>query len=143
VIQEVKPFLSPKNVRKGGRSCSEIRQRLAECNFGGLVLDQAQSRRSLDIVRGWRAVEEYYRENTLRRCWLALNLADLEEPLNQFQHTGIDSDELTNAQARTHAACATSIALIAAARMKSRSAPSSVANPAPVSLLNGGSITLV
>jgi hypothetical protein len=37
-IQELKPFLSSENIRKGDRWRVEISQQLADCNFGILCL---------------------------------------------------------------------------------------------------------
>jgi hypothetical protein len=37
-IQELKPFLSSEDIRKGGRWNNEIGLRLAECNFGILCM---------------------------------------------------------------------------------------------------------
>jgi hypothetical protein len=93
VVQEVQPFLSSENIGKGGRWRSEIGQRLADCNFGILCLtkDNLESRW---ILFEAGALSKNITEGRVTALLGGINPTDVEEPLSQFQHTGIEADEI-------------------------------------------------
>jgi hypothetical protein len=91
-IQELKPFLSSEDIRKGGRWNSEIGERLSDCNFGILCM----TKENLDAR--WILFEagalSKLPSSRVTALLTGIQSTDIREPLSQFQHTGLSQEEV-------------------------------------------------
>lgn len=91
-IQELKPFLSSEDIRKGGRWNNEIGVRLAECNFGILCM----TKENLDarwILFEAGALSKLPSSN-VTAILAGIQPTDVREPLSQFQNTSVSHPEI-------------------------------------------------
>jgi hypothetical protein len=91
-IQELKPFLSSEDIRKGGRWNNEIGTKLAECNFGILCTtkDNLEARWMLFEAGALSKLPA----SSVTALLAGIQSTDVKEPLSQFQHTGISRAEI-------------------------------------------------
>jgi TIR domain len=91
-IQQLKPFLSSEDIRKGGRWRDEIGQQLASCNFGILCFtkDNLNSRWMLFEAGALSKLPK----SGVTALLAGIQPTDLLEPLNQFQNTRISRTDI-------------------------------------------------
>lgn len=91
-IQELKPFMSSRDIRKGDRWRHEIGSQLAETHFGVLCLTPT------NLAAPWILFEAgAISKNELSRVTAALyktSASALTGPLSQFQHTSLEKGDL-------------------------------------------------
>lgn len=91
-IQELKPFLSSEDIRKGGRWSNEIGIQLADCNFGILCMtkDNLDARWILFEAGALSKLPNSH----VTALLAGIQSTDITPPLSQFQHTGISRAEI-------------------------------------------------
>jgi hypothetical protein len=93
VIQEIKPFLSSEDIRKGQRWNAEIGRRLKDTNYGILCLtkDNLEARW---ILFESGALSKNLEESRVTALLAGVQPTDVVEPLSQFQQTRADKDDV-------------------------------------------------
>jgi TIR domain len=92
-IQGVQPFLSSESIQKGGRWLAEVSGHLSTCNFGILCLTKENlSSRWMLFEAG--ALSKDSAEGRVTALLTGIEASDVEAPLSQFQHTGIDRPDI-------------------------------------------------
>ena len=94
VIQNVEPFLSEEDIKKGARWSSELAGKLEECNFG-LVCATQESIRSPWVMYEAGAVSKILDESALVSILFDVEPGDLlHHPLGGFQSARIEKAEI-------------------------------------------------
>jgi hypothetical protein len=93
VIQDLKPFLSSENIRKGQRWSAEIGNQLKDTNYGIVCL----TKDNLDerwIMFESGALSKNIAESRVTSLLAAIQPTDVIEPLSQFQQTRTDREDV-------------------------------------------------
>lgn len=94
VIQDVEPFLSEEDIKKGARWSSELANKLRDCNFG-IVCATPQSIASPWVLYEAGAISKILDESSLVSILFGVNPADLlHHPLEGFQSARIEKQEI-------------------------------------------------
>lgn len=92
-VQELKPFMSSEDIRKGDRWRTEIGASLANTNFGILCLTAT----NLDarwILFEAGALSKSIEHGRVTAVLHGIKATDVTEPLSQFQHTTLNRDDI-------------------------------------------------
>jgi hypothetical protein len=92
-IQGVKPFLSSESIQKGGRWLAEVGGQLSQCNFGILCLTR-ENLNSRWMLFEAGALSKDHVEGRVTALLTGIEASDVEAPLSQFQHTGMDRTDI-------------------------------------------------
>jgi hypothetical protein len=92
-IQGVKPFLSSESIQKGGRWLAEVSGQLAQCKFGILCLTK-ENLNSRWMLFEAGALSKDHVESRVTALLAGIDASDVEAPLSQFQHTGMDRTDI-------------------------------------------------
>ncbi|MCA3372509.1 MAG: toll/interleukin-1 receptor domain-containing protein [Roseomonas sp.] len=93
VLQAVKPYFSPEDLKAGSRWSPEIASQLEACSMGVIIVT-AESKHAPWLMFEAGAISKKVSEASVCPILFGLKIADLDGPLSQFQSVNFSKDDI-------------------------------------------------
>lgn len=93
VLQAVKPYFSPEDLKAGSRWSPEIANQLEACSMGVIIVT-AESKHAPWLMFEAGAISKKVSEASVCPILFGLKIADLDGPLSQFQSVNFSKDDI-------------------------------------------------